>query len=242
MKDTDKLLKNYSDTEKGAYLGAIASLATADHEATAEEIDHIRTLAQSADLSPEQEEGAIRASKELTPHELNRCLDILKDSDLRFSLITDIMSFANADGKYTEEEKQNIGQMASHLNIDQQQFSLLDLFVKKSADSGKSSEEVNKPGFLSALGLDEKFKSAGINTSSLTKGLLGIAGPFILAKMLSGGRRQAGNTSSMFGNSRTAGALTNGQSGIGSLISMLSGGRSYSSLGNILPGLLRGRR
>jgi len=29
-----QLLQNYSDMEKGAYLGAIASIATADHSAT----------------------------------------------------------------------------------------------------------------------------------------------------------------------------------------------------------------
>ncbi len=187
MENTDKLLKDYSDPEKGAYLGAIASIATADHEASEEELDYIRALAQSADLSSEQEERVVRASKEISANELERCLDILKNSDLRFSLVTDIISFAKSDGKYSEDEKRNIEQIAQHLNIDQNQFSLLDLFVKKSADSGKTGEEVTKPGFLSALGLDDKFKSAGINTSSLTKGLLGIVGPMLIAKMLTGG-------------------------------------------------------
>ena len=36
--ESEKLLKEFSDREKGAYLGAIASLATADHTATEEEI------------------------------------------------------------------------------------------------------------------------------------------------------------------------------------------------------------
>ncbi len=254
MENTDKLLKDYSDPEKGAYLGAIASIATADHEATEEELDYIKTLAQSADLSPEQEERVVRAGKEISANELERCLDILKTSDLRFSLVTDIISFAKSDGKYSEDEKKNIEQIAQHLDIDENQFSLLDLFVKKSSDSGKSGEEVTKPGFLSALGLDDKFKSAGIKTSSLTKGLLGIVGPMLIAKMLSGGGRGGmmggrggmlggrGGIGGMLGNTMASGGLSNRQPGIGSLISMLSGGRGYSSMGNILPNILRGRR
>ena len=37
----EKLLKEYSDLEKGAYLGAISSIATADHSATEEEVEYI---------------------------------------------------------------------------------------------------------------------------------------------------------------------------------------------------------
>jgi uncharacterized tellurite resistance protein B-like protein len=243
MDHTTKILKDYSDPEKGAYLGAIASIATADHEATNEELEYLGALAQSADLSPEQEERVLRAAKELSPDELARCLDILKTSELRFSLISDIISFANSDGKYTEDEKKNIAEIASHLNINQQQFSLLDLFVKKSNNSGMGPEEVTQPGFFSSLGLDDKLKSAGINTSSLTKGLLGIIGPMLLARMFSGsGRNRIAGGGSMFGNRTLPGGFSTGVGGIGSLISMLSGGRGYSGMGNLLPRILSGRR
>jgi len=243
MDHTTKILKDYSDPEKGAYLGAIASIATADHEATGEELDYLQALSQSADLSPEQEERVLRAAKELSPDELAKCLDILKTSDLRFSLVSDIISFANSDGKYTEDEKKNIAEIASHLDINQQQFSLLDLFVKKSNNSGMGAEEVTQPGFLSSLGLDDKLKSAGINTSSLTKGLLGIIGPMLLARMFSGnGRNRMAGAGGMFGNRTTPGGFPSGVGGIGSLISMLSGGRGYSGMGNLLPRILSGRR
>src|SRR3712207_24361 len=124
MEQQQKLLKDYSDLEKGAYLGAVASLATADREASEEELEYIRALAESADLSPEQHEAVVQAATELSGDELNRCLDILKTSDLRFSLITELISFAEADQHYTEEEKANVEKIAQHLNINQQQFSL----------------------------------------------------------------------------------------------------------------------
>src|SRR4030095_10029798 len=97
MQLNEKFLKDHSDEEKGAYLGAIASIATADHVASEEELEYITELAESADVSEEQQQGVVRAAQELSGDELIRCLDILKTSDLRFSLVTDLMNFGKSD-------------------------------------------------------------------------------------------------------------------------------------------------
>ncbi|MGB3077283.1 MAG: TerB family tellurite resistance protein, partial [Chitinophagales bacterium] len=186
MNNSEKLLKDYNDLEKGAYLGAIASIATADHSATEEEIEFLRALAESADLSEEQEESIVRAAKELSTDELERCLDILKQSELRFSLLTDIISFAKSDGKYSPEEQKNVEEIAQRLDINRQQFSLLDQFVDNAREKGNSEDVVARPGILDSLGLSDKFKQAGINPPNFTKGLLGIVGPMVIAKLLSG--------------------------------------------------------
>lgn len=235
MQQPEKILKDYSEPEKGAYLGAIASIATADREASPEELEFIRALAASADLSKEQEDAVIRAATEISATELDRCLDILKQSDLRFSLITDIISFAEADGQYSEEEKKNISEIALYLNVNSEQFSLLDQFVKKSAESGKTEEEVAQPGFLESLGLGDKFNSAGINSRSLS-GLLGFLGPMILAKMVMGGRQRAGG--GLFGNHGRNQRIGRPSS----LISLLSGGRGYAGIGGFLQNMAGRRR
>jgi len=222
----EKLLKDYSDLEKGAYLGAISSIATADRAASDEEMEYIMALAESAELSDEQKKAVSRAATELTGQELKKCLDILKNSDLKFSLVTDVISFAEADKNYTDEEKANVEKIALYLGINQQQFSLLDQFVKKTAEVKPDTEEVTQPSFLSKLGLDEKLKKSGININSLTKGLLGIAGPIILANLLTG-RRNKGMGSSL----NPFGMGSGG--GLGSIISMLSGGRGFSRTGNM---------
>ena len=123
MPDNNKILEGHSDLEKGAYLGAIASIATADREASEEEIGYIAQLCDAADLSPEQKESVLRAATELSPDELTRCLDILKKSDLRFSLITDLMAFAKSDADYNEAEQQNVAKIADYLGVNEQQFS-----------------------------------------------------------------------------------------------------------------------
>jgi hypothetical protein len=78
METNEKLLKDYTDREKGAYLGAIASIATADRAASEEELDYIMDLADSADISDDQKQAVIRAATEISGEELTRCLDILK--------------------------------------------------------------------------------------------------------------------------------------------------------------------
>lgn len=262
MEQQQVLLKDYSDMEKGAYLGAIASIATADHSATEEELEYLMALADSAELSEEQKEVVVRAATELSADELKRCIEILKNSELRFSLVTDLISFAQADNQYTEQEKTNIENIAQQLNINKQQFSLLDEFAQKTnneqvqeqvqtlAATGEQSPD--DPGFLSSLGLgglESKFKNSGINMGSLAKNLLGFAGPMILGSLLSRGMRGRGGggiggalgglAGGLGGLGGGLGGLLRGGSGgfgggFGSLIGMLSGGRGFGRSGGLL--------
>ena len=237
MAQTEKLLKDYSDVEKGSYLGAIASIATADRSASEEELEYIETLADSAELSPEQKEAVRRAATELSEDELQKCLDALKGSDLRFSLVTDLIAFAESDQNYTPEEKANIEKIARYLNINQEQFSLLGQFVEKTKTADVPPEDVKQQGFLGSLGLEEKFKNSGINFSSLAKGLLGIAGPMILASLVSRGMGRRGGLGGMLGGG-LMGGLRRG--GLGSLTGMLNGGRGFGSTGGLLSRVLKG--
>jgi hypothetical protein len=132
--------------------------------------------------------------------------------------------------------------MAGELNINDEQFSLLDKFVDKAATSDTTPEEVAKPGFLESLGLGEKFKNAGIDWKNVGKGLLAVAGPLILAKMLSGRNRTAAASSGLGGSGGGLGSLFGGSSsgrsgmggGLGSLISSLSSGRGFGASGGLL--------
>jgi len=223
----ERLLKDYSDPEKGAYIGAITSIATADHSASPEEMEYIMELADSANLSEEQKLAVAQAANELTGEELRRCLDILKDSDLRFSLMTDLISFAESDKNYSEAEKASVEKIAQYLNINQQQFSLLEKFVQKTKEVQAEPEEIKRPGFLSSLGLDQKFKNSGINFNSVLKGLLGIAGPLLLSNMF---RRRGMSQAGL----NPFGQGLGGGRGLSSIISMLNGGRGFAGSRNML--------
>jgi uncharacterized tellurite resistance protein B-like protein len=237
MEQKPTILEGYSDLEKGAYLGAIASIATADRSASEEELLYIEALAESADLSDQQMDAVKRAATELSEDELKRCLDVLKGSDLRFSLVSDLIAFAEADQNYTAEEKQNVEKIAKYLGVNQEQFSLLNQFTQKAvqevpAHAEQLQEAKETPSqFLGGLGLNDKLKGAGINTNGLLKGALAVMGPIILAQMFRGGmRRRSGG---MFGGSTMGGG--------GGLGGMLGGGGGLGGmLGGGLGGMLGG--
>ena len=224
------VLEGYSDQEKGAYLGAVASIATADRQASEEEMQYIAALCDAADISETQKEAVMRAANELSGEELKKCLDILKNSDLKYSLVTDIIAFAKADNNYTAEEQKRVEEISQYLGVNQNQFSLLNEFTEKAAVKDVPAEEKAKPSFLSSLGLNDKLKSAGINSNSLMKGLLAIGGPILLGSILSGAMRRRGRGTGMFGN---MGGLLGG-AGLGSIIGMLSGGRGFRNTGGLL--------
>ena len=237
------VLEGYSDKEKGAYLGAVASIATADRQASQEELEYISALCDTADVSEPQKEAVIKAATELSGEELTRCLDILKNSDLKYSLVTEIIAFAKSDNSYSEPEQQRVKNISQYLGVDQKQFSLLDEFTDKAATYDVPAEEKTKPSFLSSLGLSDKMHNAGINSNNLLKGLLGIAGPMVLGGLLSGGMRRRGG-GGMFGNRLNGNMGATGLmpgGGFGSLIGMLSGGRSFRNTGGMFGKILGGR-
>lgn len=245
MEQTTKILDGYTDLEKGAYLGAIASIASADKNASEEELSYIAALCESADLSEEQTLAVRRAATELSEAELTRCLDVLKGSELRFSLVSDIIAFAEADQNYTPEEKQNVESISRYLGVNQEQFSLLNQFTQKAVQEAPAQAQALEQGttqpanFLDRLGFGDKLKGAGINSNALVKGALGIAGPLLLARMFSGGRR-GGIGGGLLGGLLAGGIGRSMMSG--GLMNMLGGGRGFGSTGGLLGKLLGGRR
>ena len=228
-----QLLKDYSENEKAAYLGAIASVASADRVASPEEIQFLTLLSQSAGLSAEAQHEVVGAAQDSSNISIKQCLDILKNSELRFSFITDVMSFAKADGKLDAQEQSKIQEMAQYLNINQQQFGALQQFVHKAEEAQQHGENPTDPDFLQRTGLANSLGQAGVPTGGMMKGLLGILAPIIISKVLAG--RQGGMSSGGMGAGMGGGDMLGGLLG-----SVLGGGAgNMGGLGG-LGGLLGG--
>lgn len=243
MENSQAILQGSSEVEKGAYLGAIASIATADRQASAQELEYLSALADSASLSTEQKDAVLKAATEISDEDLTRCLDVLKNSNLKFSLVTDVIAFAKSDNNYSEEEQKSIQKMANYLGVNQQQFSLLDHFTDKAREAvstnapNEETEKTNSNDFLSSLGLKDKLQSAGINGSGLLKGLLGIAAPMVLARMVTGGLNRGGYNGGMFGGGGGlfgGGGGMFGGGGLGSIFSILGGRGGFGRSGGLL--------
>ncbi len=233
MSELENIFQGYSDPEKVAYLAAIASVATADRSATQDEVDFLRSFANAVNLPRGQDEEVINAAMGITGEELKKALDVLRNSKLKFSLIADIITFAKVDKHYSEEEKGSIKKIADYLQIDQNQFSLLDQFVDKATQTPPVNEELQRPGILESLGLKNKFDNAGINSSTFGGGILAMLGPLVLQKIL-GGSRSGG----FFGPGRRS-LPSGGFGGLGSIFSMLNRGGGYGGIGSILSKILK---
>ncbi|SHJ34226.1 Uncharacterized conserved protein, tellurite resistance protein B (TerB) family [Hymenobacter daecheongensis DSM 21074] len=226
--DNPQLLQNYSDQEKAAYLSAIASLASADREASAAEVEFLQQLAQTTGLSGGATQQVLNAAKDASNESIKQSLDTLRGSDLRFSLVTDLISFARADGAYSNTEEEMVNKIAAYLGVNQQQKQALETVVDQAATVPHDANDPGKQGFLS--GITDKLDSVGIPKGALMAGLLGVVAPMVLSRVMGGGNRggMGGGMGGMMGGSGTMGGLLGGAMGGG------------SSMGGLLGGLLGG--
>lgn len=237
----NQLLQNYSEAEKTAYLSAIASLATADRQASAAEAEFLQHMAQQAGLSQGSAQQVVAAASDATNQSIQQNLDQLKGSDLRFSLITDLISFARADGAYSNEEETMVDKMAAYLGVNQQQKQTLETVVDQAANVPHDPQDPGKQGFLEGIG--DKLSNVGIPKGALMAGLLGVVAPMVISRVVGGGSNtsgygqpqpQSGSLGGLLGGAMgNLGNLGGGGSGLGGLLGGLLGG---GMLGGLLGG------
>lgn len=246
----DNILEGYSTSEKEAYIASIASIATADRMASEDEQSYLSALCNAADID---DIIVMEAANDTSSESLKSHLNTLKSSDLKFSLVADIISFAKADGMYSAEEENKISEIGNYLGVSPQQTNTLGSFVDKRNQISES--ELKDESVLENNGLSSMLKNAGIPTSSILKGLLGIAAPIIISKIF---RSRSGNANSdnagggllgsLLGNSTggtggllgslLGGSQTGAGGGLGSILSNLSGGKGYGGLGTLIGKML----
>ncbi len=227
-----QLLQNYSEAEKIAYLCAVASLATADREASPAEGEFLQALSQQAGLSAEGVQQVVAAARDANNQGIQRQLDVLKSSDLRFSLVTDLISFARADGSYANDEEAMITKMSTYLGINPEQRQTLETVVDQANTVAHDPQDPAKEGFFSSIG--DKLSNVGIPKGALMAGLLGVVAPMVLSRVMGGGQQQTagyGNEQSGGGGGMLGGLMGSGMGG-------LLGGAAQSGMGGLLGGLL----
>lgn len=215
-------LKDYPEKEKTAYLAAVASMATPEDQASDEEVEFLTELCEDAELSEQHKEEVINEAKNPTNDEFERHLSFLKGSELKYSFVVDVISFAKADGHYSAEEKERILQMAEKLGVSKEQYEALYEYVDKAEKAG--DEDTSEEGFLQKTGLQQKFNNLNIPVKGL---LTGLVGSMLMKGVMGRRHRRGGMLSRLLGGGHRRGGLS-------SVIGMLSGGRGYSRTGGLL--------
>ncbi|MBS0659867.1 MAG: TerB family tellurite resistance protein [Verrucomicrobia bacterium] len=228
----------YPAAQRAAYLGAIAALVTADRQATEAEGQFLSALAEQTGLSAAEAQRVVDAAMDPNSGSLKQNLDVLKNSELRFSLMHDLVAFAQADGDYNEAEQERVASMAKYLGITEEQQEAVDQY-QTAAAQGEDPSALN--GLLGSLGMP---KGGGA-----LAGLLATVGPMILQQIMArrGGAPAGGLPASsggglgdilgqvmgaMGGGSAPAGGSAGGLGGIlGQVMGAMGGGGSAPARG-----------
>lgn len=125
--------------DRVAYMTVVASMAGVDVELDSSEVKNLRALCEKLEL-PDAETSDVIATAARPTDTIERKLDRLKKSDLRFTLLTDCLFLAYADGSYGDEERAEIVTLAKELDIDAKQVAAMDEYVQTVRQAAKSSD------------------------------------------------------------------------------------------------------
>jgi uncharacterized tellurite resistance protein B-like protein len=166
MSQIGDTLTGYSEKEKVAYLSIVASMAAADGELADEELEQIRQMCFKLSLTAIGVEAVLAAAEFPERIPLERYLENLRGSDLKFALLADVLFMVYADGKVTSQEKDEYERIATSLSVTEQQLLTVIRYVDALTSfrrQGKSKEEL-----LSVHGhLVGEMASCGVNVGSV---------------------------------------------------------------------------
>lgn len=123
-------LRPYPTEEKIAYLSLVAVMAAADGLFANEEREGLQELCYAVGLRETEVSGVIEFAEKVEPFSLEETLLSLRYSELRFTLMTDVLFMAYADHKVTGEEEQEILRFSGFLSISPEQVKSLRHYVE----------------------------------------------------------------------------------------------------------------
>lgn len=175
------------------YLMIVASMAGADVVLDQAEMDQLKNLCGELGLPEKETEKILTASHRPTAS-IERHLEGLKGSPLRFTLLSDCISLAYADDVYGKDEQHEVHELARALDVSTEQLAAIEKFVEAAhkAASGHDGDHhkigktiaqdlaavgvpIGAVAAVSAVGLE----MAGVSTGLAALGMgLGIATGF----------------------------------------------------------------
>ena len=144
------------------YMVAVASMAAAGGKVHAEQIDGLRVSCKALELADRDVDRVIAAAAKPDEAQVEEVLARLKKSDLRFTLLTDLIILALVDGKYARAEREYAAQVARSLDIAEAQLAVFEKYADaahRAAGAGSSS------------GLDFKKLGGDVSASIVSVGV-----------------------------------------------------------------------
>ncbi len=187
MEENNPLL-NYTEEQRAAYLTVLSSLSLADGEVDDEEAQLVEQMCKDSQLSFKPKMQVLNALYTPDDTDVEASLDTLKETDLKFSLVADILKLVQADGEFTPDEVKEVAMLKSSLLLSDAQYDAVNKYVEMA--SSLTSEGITSD-FLEKSGLDKKFAELGIPADTFSAGTtvgeaLGKAALGVVSKELEG--------------------------------------------------------
>lgn len=145
----------YPAPDRESYMVIVASIAAADRRLDSRELEELETQCDTLKLPAKARASVLAACKE-SPEDLTERLAGLHESELRFTLVTDMVHLALADGVKDARETKEIKRISKELGVSADQLAAIEKFVKatrSAAASGSTAEDLKAVGAEAAAGL-----------------------------------------------------------------------------------------
>ncbi len=177
----DNTFLSQPEDVRTSYIVVMTAISSADKENTPEEVAFVNQMATVANISEENKKIVTAALTNTKETDLVAHLNKLKDNNIKFALITDLLNLANKDGSLEPSEVAAIAEVNKVLGITEEQYKALQQYVEAankeaSKEDGTPDVDTNgqlkpaKTNFLDSLGLTSTFKQMGIPVDSFTNG------------------------------------------------------------------------
>jgi uncharacterized tellurite resistance protein B-like protein len=115
--------------ERVDYLVVIASMAGADGVVKGEELANLSELCKALDLGAAETGQVLAAAEHVDGDRIRSATHRLRTSELRFTLMTDLLFLAYADGDFDGAEQKEVSGVAVTLGVDAKQLEALKKYV-----------------------------------------------------------------------------------------------------------------
>lgn len=130
MNESIHPLKNYPEDQKIDYLCLVASIAAADGVMSNDEISILREFCEHIGIGEPGIGVILGTIADLSVLDGQATLSRLAHTSLKFTLLTDMLCMAYADGRISPAEREEIHNLAAKLEISPEQIRAVDEYLK----------------------------------------------------------------------------------------------------------------
>jgi len=129
MGDEKHPLTDYPESVRTDYLRLVASVAASDGSVNNQELAELNSLCQTMELGEKAKASVFSAAHDPSQIPFAEIVERFLNQEIRFTLVTDALFLARADGSMVPDEERAITELASQLKVNNEQVTAMKQYV-----------------------------------------------------------------------------------------------------------------